>query len=96
MWLCSELKHDGVRGSVPWLEQKLQAVLASVGDLVKVSPISSVTRHGIAEDVFYVKSQRYAARWWWPTKYFFKNPRSTVRMETGATAGPVEYSNRPY
>jgi hypothetical protein len=72
-----ETTYQGLQWKLaPGSEALLPEVLQQAGEPVKKSSVTLVTRHRLADRVFYLKRYLHEERLLWPAKYFFKPPRS--------------------
>jgi tRNA A-37 threonylcarbamoyl transferase component Bud32 len=70
-------EHDGVCWELqPDFAPRLDDLLKSPGETVKQSPVKRVTRHRLAEKVFYVKRYFHDAVPFRSLKFFFKNTQA--------------------
>lgn len=76
------IEQRGLRWELaPEFQQLMPRILDDTGQTVKQSPVTSVTRHQIGNRVFYRKRYHHENRLLWPTKFFFKAPRSRVEWK---------------
>jgi hypothetical protein len=59
----------------------LEAILKDPGKIVKRSSVTTVTRHRVAERIFYVKRYLHYLRPWRPFVFFFKPSRSKIEWQ---------------